>query len=198
MKILGRGWQYTTYDLENGRVRKIYNSWPVAYWVIFTDCLKFSPLKIFKTPWYHNGCKAFARDSMKRVAGGRLDSWMMGDPKILNELDYEQDFLTPLHEKISAVSLDEAKKLVDAFVEFNKVLVERSLIDKSFNITKNFGVDAQGRVVLMDLGELYADKASIDEQRRKRMWTFPYVTRAILSPEIRDYYVEQMDMHFGL
>jgi hypothetical protein len=135
---------------------------------------------------------------MKKVQQGTLEPWMMGNPRVLNELDYEQDKMIPLHEQLDKVSAAEAKILIDHFIAFNALLVERSLVDKSFNITKNFGLDRGGRVVLMDLGELYSSKAAIDEQRRKRMWASKYVTRAIPDKEIRGYYIEQMDKHFAL
>ena len=198
MKILGRGWQYTTYDLRNGRVLKKYNSLVVAYIVMFFAYLNSDRLSFFKLPEYYKGCKETARDSMKKVKSGVLESWMMGNPKVLNELDYEQDVLIPLHDCINNVTLEEAKKWVDKFVSFNKLLVERSLIDKSFNITKNFAIDSSERVVLMDLGELYSSKAAIDEQRRKRMWAYPYVVDCILQEEMRIYYLKQMDENFGL
>ena len=154
MKVFGRGWQYTTYDLGGGRVLKKYNSLAQAYVVMFADCLRYGQPTPLKIPRYHKGCKETAMDSMKKVSNGPLESWMMGNPKVLNSLDYEQDTLTPLHEKLADAGTTEGKKIVDDFVAFNKLLVERSLIDKSFNITKNFGIDAQGKVVLMDLGEL--------------------------------------------
>ncbi|HVV15247.1 MAG TPA: hypothetical protein VHD55_02535 [Candidatus Paceibacterota bacterium] len=198
MKILGRGWQYTTYDIGNGRVLKKYNSFLVAYAVMLNACVKSDRLSIFKIPQYHRGCKEFARSSLKKATSGLLDSWMVGNPKPLNELDYEQDKLIPLHERINGISLEKAKGYIDRFVDFNKTLLERGLIDKSFNITKNFGIDSEGRIVLMDLGELHSEKLAIEKQRRKRMWTYPYVVNCILDEEVRAYYVQRMDESFGL
>jgi hypothetical protein len=121
---------------------------------------------------------------------------MMGNPRVLNTLDYEQDKLAPLHDVVRKADTVEGKNLVDKFVDFNKVLVERGLIDKSFNITKNFGLDSQGRVVLMDLGELYSSREAIEAQRSKRMWASHYVVKFIENEEVRNYYIGQMDKNF--
>ena len=198
MKVLGRGWQYTTYDLGNGRVLKKYNSALVGYVVQFLSFLRWGSPLPWKIPAYHRNCKNTARDSMEKVAHSPLEPWMMGNPHLLNELDYEQDTMVSLLEKLLNLPVEEGKKLIDAFVAFNKILFERSFIDKSFNITKNFGLDTHGRVVLMDLGELYSSQEAIQKQLAKRMWASRYVVREIKNKELRDYYIDQMDAHFKL
>lgn len=198
MKVLGRGWQYTTYDLGNGRVLKKYNSLIVAYWVIFFDYLEYLGFSIWKIPAYHRWCKGVARDSMQKISNNTLEPWMMGNPKVLNGLDYEQDKLKPLHDELKNVGTEAGMRLVDDFIVFNKILVERSLIDKNFNIGKNFGLDMEERIVLMDLGELYSDRAAIEGQQRDRPWRNMYVADTVPDEKVRQYYLDQMDKAFGL
>ena len=196
MKVLGRGWQYTTYDLRNGRVLKKYNSLLKGWAIIFIDQLRYKGGSIWKVPGFYKGCKKKAIRSMEIISRGMVDPWMMGNPTLLNALDYEQDKVIPLHDCIKTVDTEEGKRLVDRFVSFNKILLERSVIDKSFNITKNFGLTADKRIILIDLGELYADPLAIKEQIKKRPWTARYVAEVIHNPEVRTYYVEQMDKNF--
>lgn len=198
MKVLGRGWQYTTYDLGNGRVLKRYNSAFVACILIFLNSLYWWKPAPWKLLAYHRDCKSKAHDSMIFVQRNVLESWMIGNPKVLNDLDYEQDKLTPLHKVIRGISTEKGKELIDAFVAFNAELLRRGVIDKSFNITKNFGLDAKDRVVLMDLGELFTAQEAIQKQIRERKWATPYVAQVMRNRELRDYYVAQMDRHFRL
>jgi hypothetical protein len=198
MKVLGRGWQYTTYDLGNGRVFKKYNSAPLAYVIIFFAFLRWGNPKPWNIPKRHSLCKNDARASFAKIREGILEPWMTGNPKLLDTLDYEQDTLKPLHALFKTITVDEGKKLIDKFVALNTVLLTKRIIDKSFKIGANFGLDREGRVVLMDLGELYSDENIIEERRRKRVWDSPYLVRGIPNKELREYYIEQMDRNFGV
>ncbi len=95
MKKLGRGWQYTTYDLGNGRVSKRYNSKIVGYLFMIKVCFPFRNDPLWKLSRYYRGCKNTALDSIKKVSDQVLEGWMMGNPRIINSLDYEQDKLIP-------------------------------------------------------------------------------------------------------
>ena len=195
MKYLGRGWQYTTYDLGNGRVLKRYNLVLIGYAHMLKACFPFTKEPIWKLPAFYRGCKETAADSMKKLPALGLEPWMMGNPKVLNELDYEQDKLIPLHAHFRSVDTERAKKTIDSFVAFSTFLVEKSVIDKSFNMARNFALDAQGRIVLMDLGELYSSKAAIDKQIRSRAWAATYNV-AVLPRPLRNYFVASMDEAF--
>ena len=195
MKKIGRGWQYTTYDLENGRVLKRYNSKLVGYLFMFKECFPFRNDPIWKLPGFYRGCKETALDSIQKISNPVLESWMMGNPKILNSLDYEQDKLIPIHDFLKTADSEKGKQTIDDFVEFNKILVQKSLIDKSFNIAKNFAIDNRGRIILMDLGELYSSTAAIEKQIRKRAWAEHYVVNS-LPPNLRSYFVDRMDAAF--
>lgn len=196
MKKIGRGWQYTTYDLGNDRVLKKYNSKIIGYIHMFKICFPFNNDPIWKLPGYYRGCKQTALDSIKKIQNPILDSWMMGNPKILNSLDYEQDKVIPLHEALSLTGDERGGEIIDSFIEFNKVLIQRNLIDKSFNITQNFALDKNGRIILMDLGELYSSTASIERQISDRAWAKHYVVNP-LPINLRDYFVQRMDEELG-
>jgi hypothetical protein len=196
MKKIGRGWQYTTYDLGNGRVLKKYNSKIVGYVHMFFECFPFINDPIWKLPGYYRGCKKTASDSLIKVSTTPVEMWMMGNPKIINGLDYEQDKLLPLHDFFESCSIEDGKKIIDAFIEFNTFLIEKRLIDKSFNITKNFALDDKGRVVLMDLGELYSSEQSINKQINKKAWMAHYVIKH-LPDSLSEYFIENMNQALG-
>jgi hypothetical protein len=197
MKLLGRGWQYSTYDIGNGRVLKKYHSVISGHIQMFKECFPFRDDPIWKLPGFYKGCRETALDSIKKISNGScLESWILGNPRILNTLDYEQDRLLPLHEHFETVDTETGKKTIDAFVVLSKLLVEKKLIDKSFNIAKNFALDSSGRVVLMDLGELYSSDAAIQKQINKRAWAANYVVKPLPEP-LKEYFVKSMDTAFA-
>ena len=146
MKFIGRGWQYTVYDLGNGRVLKKYNTHFQAYWVMLRQNFPYIGYPIWKFPSYYRGCRNTALGSIKKIKDTKLDLALFGNPKILNELDYEQDKVTPLHEHFDGISLENGKAVIDKFVKFNLFLMENHLIDKSFLVGKNYAINSNGEI----------------------------------------------------
>ncbi|MEK7538389.1 MAG: hypothetical protein AAB552_00965 [Patescibacteria group bacterium] len=133
--------------------------------------------------------------SMQEILHTTIQSWMLGNPRVVGTLDYEQDFVVSLRKKLEQGGREEGERIVDSFVEFNKVLIEHSLIDRNFLITDNFGMNADGNIILMDLGELCTDAKTIRHHLAKRPWaTFDVVNS--LPANLRDYFVNEMDKAF--
>ena len=65
MRLLGQGWQYTVYDLGNGRVLKQYNTKFAAYCVMLKACFPFTKNPLWELPKYYRGCKQTALDSIE-------------------------------------------------------------------------------------------------------------------------------------
>ena len=63
MKKIGQGWQYTTYDLENGRVLKKFHSWSKAYCVMLRDIFPFNNDSLFEIPSFIKDVKFEVRTS---------------------------------------------------------------------------------------------------------------------------------------
>jgi hypothetical protein len=193
MKFLGRGWQYTVYDIGNGRVLKKWNSKSIAYLVMLQDCFPYikSPIWGFYKNYLYS--VSMAQDSMRKLTESNLDKKLFGNPEYGdNGLDYEQDILQPIDIYLKNVSVDKGKKIIDKFVEFNKLLIANNCIDKSFNIGKNFALNNDNNIVLSDIGELYFSKESIKKQITKKAWKAHYVLKHI-PKELRTYFIEKME-----
>ena len=195
MRMINRGWQYTVYDLGNGRVLKKINSRFVSYLMMLHDSFPYIKHPVWKFPGYFARCRRDAALSMKAVSQTSIESWKLGNPKVLDELSYEQDKMVPLKEYWKAVGLDESQRVIDDFVSLCEFLVANSLVDKNFNIGENFAIDSQGRVILEDLGELYFQTDMIAEQLKKRPWA-DYDNTHIVPRELRSYFVGRMDEAF--
>jgi len=196
MKKIGRGWQYTTYDKGNGRVLKKYNTRFQSYSIMMKQNFPFWSYPIWKLSKYYNGCKNTALSSIQKIKKTKMNLSIFGNPTILNELDYEQDKVVPLHIYFKKINNIEGKLIIDKFVKFNKMLLENKLIDKSFLIGKNYGINNDGEIVLIDIGELYSSEESIKKQIQKRPWEHPYVTSTIPDKELREYFILQMNNNF--
>ncbi len=192
MKYLGRGWQYTVYDLGNDRVLKKYNTLLQGYWIMFKQCFPFTTHPFWKIPDYYKGCRSTALDSIKKVQQTTMDMTLFGNPKILNELDYEQDKVIPLSAHFKTLTLEQGKITIDKFIDFNLTLIKNHLMDKSFLIGKNYGINANGNIILTDIGELYSSGERIKQQIEKKPWDIYYVTSTIPKP-FREYFVSEMN-----
>jgi len=165
MKKIGQGWQYTTYDLENGRVLKKFHSWLKAYLVIFKEIFPFNNDSFFEIPSFIKDVKTKADESLRVLKRVNIPQEWMANPKFINKYDFEQDKVIALHEAFEGLDTKGIKKIIDQFIEFNLKLLNLGVIDKGFNITKNYGINNKGEIVLIDIGELFDNKESI-----KRSW----------------------------
>jgi hypothetical protein len=198
MKKIGEGWQYSVYDLENGRVLKKFHSLFDSYRIIIKTTFPFNTDPVWAIPGYVKGMKRTAIESFKIIERLKVPMDIIGNPKFVRKLDFEQDKAIPFHDIFASASIEEAKSYIDRFIEFNKELLKLGLIDKSFNITKNFGVSNSGNVILIDIGELFDDPKQIENQLKTRAWTKHYVCDYIKDPIAREYFISEMDRCFGL
>jgi len=198
MEKIGQGWQYTTYDLNNGRVLKKSHSTLKSYWVILKDIFWFREDPLIRTRSYVKNSKIKAQASFRILKENRIPSAWIGNPKLLNGLDYEQDKARPLHDVFADSDTASIKLIIDQFVVFNKGLLKLGIIDKSFNITKNFGLNKKGDIILMDIGELFDDPERIRKQLIGRAWDKRYVSGCLQDKEAQEYFIKKMDENFGL
>lgn len=196
MKKIGQGWQYTTYDLENGRVLKKFHSWSKAYFVMLRDIFPFDKDSFFEIPSFIKDVKIKAYESFEILKRVNVPQEWMANPKFINKYDFEQDKVRPLHEIFESSNTEEAKKIIDKFIEFNLKLLNLGVIDKGFNITKNYGIDKNGQIVLIDIGELFDDEELIKKQLKNRGWTHSYVGGCIKDKEAQEYFISEMDRNF--
>ncbi len=198
MKKIGEGWQYAVYDIGSGRVLKKFHSRIGGYWVILKTIFPFNNDSLWVIPRYFADMEKKALESFAVLRRNQVpDSWI-GHPKFLNTYDFEQDKVRPLHEVFESLATAEIKRLIDKFIAFNQKLLERGIIDKSFNITKNYGLSAEGEIVLIDIGELSDDPIFIKTQLNKPAWAEYYVADCIKDTQARTYFLSEMKKYFYL
>ncbi len=195
MKKIGQGWQYSVYDLENGRVYKRKNSRWEAYKVMWRSTLPFPP--IWKFAKFYDSVGNEARDSLKKIEETSLDAGLFANSKILsNGIDYEQDKIIPIQDYFQSHSIEEGKVVIDKFIVFVKFLMAHNMVDKSFAIGKNFGLNSNGEVVLCDIGEIWSDPENIQKLIMEKIWSKHYVVKIFPNNHLKDYFLQEMDKHF--
>ena len=198
MKKIGEGWQYATYDLGNGRVLKKFHSLPKIYWVILKDIFPFRDDPFKKLPSFTRASKRKAIASFEIIRTKNIPSFWIGNPKFLGNLNYEQDKVRPLHDVFADSDTASIKSIINTFIIFNKKLLELGIIDKSFNITKNYGLDKSNNIILIDFGELIDDPEWIKRRLIARAWDKKYVAGCIQDKEAQEYFIKKMDENFGV
>src|SRR3989344_5746161 len=122
MKKIGEGWQYTTYDLGNGRVLKKFHSLPKIYWVILKDIFPFHDDPLYKLPGFARASKRKAKASFEILKKKSIPPASIGNPKFLENLDYEQDKARPLHNVFEKSDTATIKSIVDQFIILNQII----------------------------------------------------------------------------
>lgn len=192
MKKIGEGWQYSVYDMDNGRVLKKFHAPVKIHWVIFKSLCYSRIHHVYKVFKYSNRMKKQARESLLFIFKKDINLNFFGNPKQIKGIDYEQDKVVPLSKHIQKLDIEDQKKLIDEFVSFNKKLIKNGFVDKNFNFGKNFGIDAMGKIVLIDLGEIIIGRDKIKKQIEKRTWSHKYVMETI-PKQVADYFIQKMD-----
>lgn len=192
MKRIGRGWQYTAYDLGNGRVLKKFNTRFQAYLLMLKESFPYTDFPLWGFEKQYAERRAIAVESLKLIQATELDPAFFGNPLLLNGTDYEQDKIVPLEKHLATLSTEEGRRCIDAFVAFTEMLIAHRLVDRSFLIGKNYGVNAEGAVVLLDIGELYSDPEQIKKRISVRPWDHEYVTGTVPA-SLRSYFIERMN-----
>jgi len=192
MKKIGQGWQYTVYDIGDKRVRKVFNTHLQAYSIFFRECFPYIDFPLWNFSKLRSGLKEKAKISIAWVKNTNLEPSLFGHPKILNETDYEQDLVIPLDHYLLNVTPEKGREIINEFIALNKFFIKNNVIDKSFLIGKNYGIDHKQKVILTDIGELFIDKEKVNAQVALQPWDHPYVT-STLPQHLRQYFVDEMN-----
>jgi hypothetical protein len=192
MKKIGQGWQYTVYDIGNGRIRKVFNTKTQAYVKFFCECFPYTDFPVWGFSKLREELQTKAEVSIAWIRNSQLHLSLFGNPKILNKTDYEQDLVIPLEQYLKTVSFENGKSVIDEFINLNKFFIRNDVIDKSFLIGKNYGIDHEQKIILIDIGELFIGKEKIENQIKLQPWDHPYVTNT-LPKQLRLYFVDAMN-----
>ena len=193
--IIGKAWQYTVYDLGNGRVHKKFHSYKESFEIIRRDWwFAFWMASNLAKEMRTNAIKSL--DFLDKFLNQNPEyEFLFGNFKRISEFDIEQDKVIPLKVYFENHSIEENKIVIDKFVELNRLFFKHGFMDKALKVGENFGINEAGQVILMDIGEIWFDKNNVRQQVEKRVWRSRYWTRCIPCG-LKKYYLREMDKVF--
>jgi len=172
MKLIGKGWQYRVYDIGNNRVRKTALSKLDSYVRAFGS--RYSPtfLRPLKSLSEVSRIEAVGRASILGLSQNtsRFPMELFANPTFLVGISYEQDLVVPLEHYLSEHTLEENKQALKKYVELLITLWKLGIGETVYNFSINNGIDGDGRVVQMDIGELVFSKAEVLKTIHNKTW----------------------------
>lgn len=109
-----------------------------------------------------------------------------------NTLNYTQDKVVIMEDYFLNNNLDENKKVIDGYIEFQKKLWSYGLHDTTYKLQTNYGIDARGSVVCIDFGEFVFTKEKALESVLKQKWLSRQSYKNWKDLELKNYYTERM------
>ena len=195
MTQIGKGSQYHVYDAGEGRVVKIYqNSFDRFVETFFSRAsderynLKSSLRKVREL-------NEWSRQSIMELKKNLalIPPPLLGNPVFKEEVNYEQDAATPLGKYIATHSLEENKKIIQGYTVMILELWKYGLSDGYYNFMLNCGVDKEGRVVQLDLGDFIFEREVIENHISFKRWiTHSDSYYAMNEGELKQFYKDEM------
>lgn len=127
------------------------------------------------------------------------------NPVIDEDLSYRQDKVTVMGEALRRATLARGRQYIDEFIDLLLFHAGYGLADPVMQMGHNYGVDKDGRAVLIDIGELTFDKetairaATTKAWRKANTYYLPFRHRYasyIIPVRLKPYYRRQMLARF--
>jgi len=198
MRKIGQGWQYTVYDMDNGRVRKQTYSPVLQYLYILKN-------NIFNWSIFSEAKKGMHRVRKMEKASNdyiqsilpRLDSGLLGHPTFFTD-GYEQDKSIILGDILKKCSLSEGKEIFDSYIELIYNTWRYGFADTVFNFAVNNSLNMDHNVIQIDFGELIFDKSEIEQNIKNKSWLRSASYTMFPEGELKSYYRNLMERKLTL
>jgi hypothetical protein len=170
--VLGVGWQYTVYDLGDGRVLKVPLSREQRMRIAFAEHRNDPAFTRERAAAWADAVAVETRRSYGVLEGALpdLDARLLAYPLLLGNDIYEQDKVLIVANFFRDHSFAENAAIVDRYVETTRALWQWGISDVVFNFAVNSGIAADGAVVLCDLGELTTAQTWVRQNVARQIW----------------------------
>jgi hypothetical protein len=189
---IGRGAQYKIIDTQDGRVKKISLTREESRAVI---AAWYAPNEIPDKELAIDYAE-LAIEANKRVRGlihkYPAIAYTFANPIFEGEAVYTQDRVPTLGDILSEGSIVEGQKFIDSYIELILLHWRYGISERVFNSTVNNGVDSDGRVVLLDFGELTSDKDKITQGIYHQRW-LQSISYKQLPESLKNHYSDAMN-----
>ncbi len=94
----------------------------------------------------------------------------LANPVIDDDLSYKQDKVVVMGTALHQATRAQGRKYIDEYINLLLFHTRYGLADPMMQMGTNYGVDKDGRVVLIDIGELVFDKEAAMTAARTKSW----------------------------
>jgi len=191
MDIIARGAQYKVIDTHDGRVRKVLltpaeSREVVAGWYAEGEADAEELAVDYRQP----ALKAVqVVADLLRVHPKLAAS--LGNPVFEAEGTYTQDKARVLRGVFAEMSEAESRRLIDDCIELILRHWQYGLGECVFNFSVNNGLDEQGRMVLLDFGEITTSRDDVKRRIQSERWLRSFSYKQ-LPQSLQAYYRERM------
>jgi hypothetical protein len=201
MKLIGKGWQYRVYDIGDGRVRKIKRTPIERFCRIFfmpkvvekNRKMRFNPVLSYRE------MRRISRESDENMRQFKeilpfLPAHLTGNILLFEDINYEQDYVTPLLQYFEEHNDSENKKILTQYVQLILELWQYGCSDSIFNFATNSGIDSQNRVIQIDVGELDFEREAVAEKVQNKQW-LSQASYIYSTDDMKRFFANEMDMY---
>ena len=193
-ELIGIGGQYTVHDIGNGRVMKIPNSMDgsrrfVGGWGPHVlEMKRHMPLEETAQQRDHS-----IPHVLRLAARYPTLHEALARPDAAPGLCFSQEKVQPLRDLIPSASPDEVRGYLDGFADVCQLCWRYGIHDNILFFVVNNAVDASGKVVLIDFGEVGLDTPFVASRAESRHWeNSGILVTDFLPPEYHEHYFQAM------
>ncbi len=201
MRRLGKGWQYVVYENGNGRVLKRPRHFLSLFISVLLAPASARPLQSHSALRETRHLRTTALEAVKALSCrmANIDTRIVGNPIFFADGSYEQDRVMVVDTYLSTHSTSENRKIIDKYIELQMLCWEYGFADPGFDFAVNNGIDREGCVVQIDLGELMFSIGRIADAVRGQFWLGQRsFTHRIKDRTLKKYFVGQMSKFITL
>ena len=196
MKYIGEGYYYRVYEFDNNRVYKELQSYWFSFKKIYLLTRDKTGSSIIKSAIIAHKSAVGERKLLsvvkERQFFGALLSLFANPSFVGKTLNYTQDKVIIMEDFFSKSGLEQNKKAIDGYIEFQKKLWSYGMLDATYKLQTNYGIDARGGVVCIDFGEFVFTKEKALASILKKKWLSRQSYKNWKDLELKNYYTERI------
>jgi transglutaminase/protease-like cytokinesis protein 3 len=185
MHKISEGYFYEVYDLGNNRVLKKKR----PFLKIMGDVRKEYESNFFtgviKTFQHIRKCTEATSSVRKKME--KIPHSLLGNPRFINKVEYEQDKAVLLMDYFTTHSTEENKVVIDKYSALVKEFLKYGVHDYVYKFKNSYGINSNGEVVFIDFNEVTFSKDKTLEYIKIKEWRNDNQFRKFPEGELKEY-----------
>jgi hypothetical protein len=169
MKKIGEGYYYNVYDIGNGRVlKKQKDKFSIFFHILVTS--KGSVIHAYKKSKEVSNTILKLRKEYEEILNKVSDTSLLGNPTLLQGIDYTQDKADRVREDVNLLSEQQFTLLIINYTNLIKQLWTFGINESVYNFTLNNGYNTEGEYILVDFNEVTFDIEKVLQDIKSKFW----------------------------